>query len=90
MRQVVDETRGWPETVAEPIDRTYPVECGDIFPAVEAAWHEEVRRRIADLESGRVPGVPLEETLTKARAIVDLCAAPSSPVQKGRSPSRPY
>jgi hypothetical protein len=30
-------------------------------------WNEETRRRIADMESGKVQGIPLEETLAKAR-----------------------
>jgi putative addiction module component (TIGR02574 family) len=33
----------------------------------EAAWSEEIHRRITDLETGRVQGIPLEETLAKAR-----------------------
>jgi putative addiction module component (TIGR02574 family) len=72
MDQIVDETREWPEEdVAELVDRIYRVKYGDIPPAVEAAWHEEIQRRISDLESDRVQGIPLEETLAKARAIVD-------------------
>ena len=30
-------------------------------------WNEETRRRIADMESGKVQGIPLEETLAKTR-----------------------
>ena len=70
--QIVDETRKWPdEDVAELVDRIYRVKYGDVPPLVEAAWHEEIHRRIADLESGRVQGIPLEKTLAKARAIID-------------------
>ena len=72
MDQIVDETREWPEEdVAELVDRIYRVKYGDISPAIEAAWQEEIHRRTADLESGRVQGIPLEETLAKARAIAD-------------------
>lgn len=46
------------------------------FPAaVEAVWYEEINRRITDLESGRVQGIPIEETLAKARAIVEAATA---------------
>jgi Putative addiction module component len=70
--QIVDETRERPEEdVAEPNDRICRIKSGDTPPAVEAAWQEEVHRRIADLESGRVQGIPLEETMAKARGIVD-------------------
>ena len=34
------------------------------------AWYGEIHRRIADLESGRVQGIPLEETLASMRAIL--------------------
>lgn len=65
--QIVDETREWPEEdVAELVDRICRVS-----PAIEAAWHDEIHRRIAALESGWVQGVPLEETLARMRAIVD-------------------
>jgi len=40
-----------------------------IDPSVDKAWQDETRRRIADMESGRVQGAPLEETLAKARKI---------------------
>lgn len=43
-----------------------------IAPAIEAAWREEIHRRIADLESGRVPAIPLRETLAKAWAIAGM------------------
>jgi len=32
-------------------------------------WHAEIGRRIDDLETGKVQGIPLEETLAKARNI---------------------
>jgi putative addiction module component (TIGR02574 family) len=67
MDQIVEETREWAdEDVAELVGHIYRVS-----PAIEAAWHEEIHRRIAALESGRVQGVPLEETLARMRAIVD-------------------
>lgn len=37
---------------------------------IDAAWREEVRRRIDEIDSGRVQGIPLEETLAKARKIL--------------------
>jgi hypothetical protein len=38
-------------------------------PSVDKAWLDETRRRIADMESGKVQGILLEETLAKARKI---------------------
>jgi Putative addiction module component len=71
--QIVDESRESPEEdVAELGDSIYCVTHRDISPAIEAAWHEVIHRRIADLESGRVGGIPLEEAVARARAIVAL------------------
>lgn len=72
VEQIVDEIREWPEEdVAELVHRIYHVKYDDIPLAVKVAWHAEIHRRIADLESGRVQRIPLEETLAKARAIID-------------------
>lgn len=53
----------------------------------EAAWHEEIHRRITDLESGRIQGIPLEETLAKARMIVRPRRLSSVPRRRPRSSS---
>lgn len=71
MDQILDEIREWAdEDVAELVDRIYCVTYGEIDRAVEAASREEVNRRVADLESGLVQGIPLEGAQSKARAIV--------------------
>jgi hypothetical protein len=41
-------------------------------PDVDEAWKNETRRRIAEIESGQVKGIPMEETLAKMRKIVGL------------------
>jgi hypothetical protein len=38
-------------------------------PAVTARRHYEIQRRVADMESGKVRGIPLEETLARARTV---------------------
>lgn len=42
----------------------------DFDPAVEAAWADEVKRRIEELDSGRVQGVPAENVFARARQIL--------------------
>jgi len=37
---------------------------------VEASWAEEAERRLAEVESGRAPLVPLEQALARARQAV--------------------
>ena len=66
--QIVQATSDWPEdAVADLVDRILRAKDGDVDPSVDKAWNEETRRRIADMESGKVQGIPLEETLAKAR-----------------------
>ncbi len=64
--QIVEETSDWPEdAVADLVGRILRAKFGEVDPSVDKAWQDEARRRIADMESGRVQGVPLEETLAK-------------------------
>ena len=71
--QIVEETREMPgEVVAELIDRILGARHGGIEPSVAEAWKTETDRRIAEIESGKVKGVPLEESLARARKIVGL------------------
>lgn len=69
--QIVEEASQWPEdVVAELMDRIMIARHGGIDPGIDTTWRAEIHRRIEDLESGRVQGVPLEETLAKAQAIL--------------------
>ena len=69
--QIVIEARTWSEdAIADLIDRIWSAKYGDADPAVERAWHEENQRRTAELESGQVQGIPLEESLERARALI--------------------
>jgi putative addiction module component (TIGR02574 family) len=68
--QIVEETTDSPgDAVADLVDRILRAKYGEVDPLVDKAWHEEIWRRIADLESGKVQGIPLEEILAKARKI---------------------
>ena len=46
--------------MADLVDRILRAECGAVDPSVDKAWQGETRRRIADMESGKVLGIPLE------------------------------
>jgi len=71
--QIVEETRELPaETVAELIDRILLARHGGIEPSVAADWKNETDRRIAEIESGKVEGIPLEESLARARRLAGL------------------
>ena len=58
--------------VAELVGRIMAARHGGIEPPVAAAWKAETGRRIAETEAGRVQGVPLEESLARARKIAGL------------------
>jgi putative addiction module component (TIGR02574 family) len=71
--QIVEETRELPsETVAELVDRIMAARHGEIEQSVAAGWKSETDRRIAEIEAGKVKGVPLEESLSRARKIAGL------------------
>ncbi|HEX9045652.1 MAG TPA: addiction module protein [Verrucomicrobiae bacterium] len=71
--QIVEETRGMPDdVVAELIDRIQFARHGGLEPSVAAEWKAETARRIAEIESGKIKGVPLEESLARARKIAGL------------------
>ena len=71
--QIVEETREMPnEVVAELIDRILAARHGGIEPSIAASWKTETDRRVAEIDSGREKGVPLDESLARARKIAGL------------------
>lgn len=71
--QIVEETREMPaEVVAELIDRIMVARHGGIETSVAESWKTEIDRRTNEIESGKVKGVPLEQSLARARKIAGL------------------
>ena len=71
LEQIVEETSQWPsDVVAELVDRIMLAKHGGGNAAVDSAWRVEAQRRLAELESGQVQGIPLEEALAKARKLI--------------------
>jgi hypothetical protein len=61
LEQIVEEARHWPpEKVEELLDRLsaglHPAD-----PAIDQAWKEETRRRLAEIENGTVQAVVGED-----------------------------
>jgi putative addiction module component (TIGR02574 family) len=56
--EIVQETRNWPpERVGELVGRlTEDLHASD--PKIEAAWKKEIDRRVEEIQSGKVKGVP--------------------------------
>jgi putative addiction module component (TIGR02574 family) len=72
LEQIVEEARHWPpEKVGELVGRlTQDLQTGD--PETEAAWQAEIDRRVEEIQSGRVEGIPLETSLARIRKIAGL------------------
>ena len=69
--QIVEETRQLPSgQVAELVDALTLHLHQSIDPAVESAWKKETSRRVAEIQSEQVKGIPLEEVSERIRAIV--------------------
>ena len=69
--EIVEETRQLPaDTVVELVDRIMLARHGGIEPEVESAWKTEIQRRVEEIKSGKVRGIPVEESLARARKIL--------------------
>lgn len=58
-----------PDVVAELVDRILVARHGATGPDVAASWKKEVGERIQDIETGKVKGIPVEESLARIRKI---------------------
>lgn len=70
LEQIVEETRQWPpEKVGELVGRlTEDLHAGN--PETEAEWQAEIARRVQEIQSGKVKGIPGEKTSARVRKIV--------------------
>ena len=65
--QIVEETRQLPtDVVAELVDRIWAARHG-VDSEVEKAWSKEIHRRVAEIQSGKVEAVPLDEAMERVR-----------------------
>jgi putative addiction module component (TIGR02574 family) len=68
--QIVEEVRHWPpEKVGELLGRLSE-DLHSSAPEVEAAWEAEVSDRIAEIQAGKVTGIPGDEFSARVRKIV--------------------
>ncbi len=68
--EIVEEARHWPpEKVGELVGRlTEDMHAGD--PETEAAWKTEISRRIEEIQTGKVQGIPPQEVSARIRKIL--------------------
>ena len=70
--QIVEETRHMPpDVVAELVDRILVARHGTTEPDIALAWKKEIGKRIEDIETGKVKGIPVEESLARIRKIAE-------------------
>jgi putative addiction module component (TIGR02574 family) len=68
--QIVEEASHWPdEQVAELMDRL-TLTLHHVEPETDDVWKQETRRRLAEIENGRVAAIPGEEVTARVRRIV--------------------
>ena len=72
LEQIVEETRQWPpEKLGELVGRlSKDLHASD--PEVEAAWTGEIGRRVEEIQSSQVQGIPIETSLARIRKIAGL------------------
>jgi putative addiction module component (TIGR02574 family) len=70
LEQIVEEARHWPpEKVGELVGRlTEGLHGSD--PKTEADWKTEVDRRVQEIQSAKVQGIPGEEVSARVRKII--------------------
>lgn len=70
LEQIIEETRHWPpEKVGELVGRlTEDLHSSD--PAIEDAWMAEIDRRLEEIQTGKVQGIPGEEVSARIRRML--------------------
>ena len=71
--QVIAETESWPEEQVETLFERFLLSNYRLpAPDLDPAWAAEIKRRVEDMESGRVVGTPGDEVMARVRKIVGL------------------
>lgn len=69
--QIVEAASHLPrEQMAEVVDRLTLTLYDDVEPEIETAWKQETRRRLAELENGKVQAIPGDVVSSRIRKIV--------------------
>jgi putative addiction module component (TIGR02574 family) len=71
LEQIVEETRRWPpEQVGELVGRLTE-DLHASAPDIEGAWKTEIDRRVDEIRSGKVQGIPGEEVSKEVAKITE-------------------
>jgi putative addiction module component (TIGR02574 family) len=72
VQQIVEEARQLGRSELADLVEALLVETAEPDPKVDEAWKAEVRRRVIEIESGRVEFIPGEQVMVEVRKIVGL------------------
>jgi putative addiction module component (TIGR02574 family) len=73
LQQIVSEARQLPrDQISELFDLLLAESFAQPDPENDAAWRVETSRRVAEIQSGRVKGIPGEQVMAELRQIVGL------------------
>lgn len=71
--EIVEEARQLPYGErAELVEQLIIANAKDLDPKIEQAWGDEAMRRLEEIESGKVKGIPGEQAMMEIRKIVGL------------------
>jgi len=72
LEQILEEARHWPpEKVGELVGRlSEDLHSSD--SETETAWKSEISRRVVEIQTGQVQGIPVEQSLARIRKIAGL------------------
>ena len=71
LEQFVEEASQLPaDVVSELVDRIMLAKHGGIDSKTDAAWRSEIQRRVGEIRSGKVQGIPGDEVSARIRKIV--------------------
>ena len=72
VEQIIEEARRWPtDRVEELVTRLNCVLDSNLPQTeIDQAWKEEIKRRVAEIEEGRVQLIPGEEVSARLRKII--------------------
>ena len=70
VEQIVEETRDWPEELLVRLMDRLEERLHSIDPKLESAWNDAAHRRLDELQTGQVKGIPGDEVSARIRQIV--------------------
>ncbi len=72
VEQIVEETRTWSDDQLVLLVHRLGDRLQELDPGIQEAWRIDARRRLEEIQSGKVQPIPLQESLARARKVAGL------------------